>query len=450
MAIEEDDEMGISIIMTDSVFVCSAWEQEAKILGRDRRELAEERMKVIADVIVKYRKDYTKSSIAKGIIFAIVATGIFLLIFTLVSRLRDKEMQLVEKHVEGKKIFGILEGENILLFNQLIMRLFQVVTDLWVFIIYLNLVLSFFPWTFNISAILYDWITTPLKLFWNAFVEQLPDFFALGIIILITRYVIKGIRQIFDQVSAGTLRIQGFYSDWAGPTYGLVRLVVLVFAAVAAWPYIPGSESPAFKGISIFIGVLFSLGSTSVVGNISAGMVLTYMRPFSKGDYIQINDIKGILLDRRTFSTRILTLKNERITIPNLAVAGNPIINFSRRAKKEGVVLYVSVTIGYDVPWRTVQGLLLKAAEQTDDVLKDPPPFVLKSALEDFYVRYELNVTTRNPERGPHIHDELHEHILDNFAEVGVEIMSPHYQHNRTGNESAIPILGKGATDKHR
>ena len=449
MRIQDDSEMNVALIFSGDTFVSSVWEQEAVFFGKPRMQLAEERMAAIADVIEKYRDDYDTHSLVKGGIFSIVASLVFWILILFVSKVRKKEISLVERYMEGRKLFGLLEGQSLLVFNVMITRLIQVVLLFWFFVIYVNFVLSFFPWTFNVAATLFDWITTPLFLFWSAFVGQLPDFFALAIIVAITRFILKGFRYVFDQLKEGHLKIAGFYSDWAQPTYRLVRFAIIVFALVASWPYLPGSGSPAFKGISIFMGVLFSLGSTSVMGNIFSGLVITYMRPFVAGDFVEINETRGTVLDRRTFSTRIRTNKNEVVSIPNSAVTSNHIINYSRRVKKDGVLLYTSVTIGYDVPESAVEKLLLAAAEHVDGLLEKPEPFVLVTSLGDFYVTYELNVATRTPEKRPRIYSDLHKHILANFAEAGVEIMSPHYRHNRTGNETTLPNLEKGAEDKH-
>ncbi|RKX33912.1 MAG: mechanosensitive ion channel family protein [Verrucomicrobia bacterium] len=448
LRVRDDAEMKVALVFSGDDFICTAWEQEAVLFGKPRLELAEERMAAIAGIINKYRRDYDARSLIKGGIFAVVATVVFWVLILLISKVREKEIAFVERHLEGKKLFGLLEGKSLFVFNVMITRLIKVVLLLWLFAIYVNFVLSFFPWTFNVAATLFDWITTPLLLFWNAFVGQLPDFFALAIIVVITRFVLKGFRYVFDQLKEGHLKIAGFYTDWAQPTYRLVRFAVIVFALVASWPYIPGSGSPAFKGISIFMGVLFSLGSTSVMGNIFSGLVITYMRPFTIGDFVEINETLGTVLDRRTFSTRIRTTKNEVVSIPNSAITSNHIMNHSRRVKKDGVLLYSSVTIGYDVPSETVEELLIQSAEETNGLLQEPAPFVLITSLDDFYITHELNAATRTPEKRPRIYSDLHKRILTNFAEAGVEIMSPHYQHNRTGNETTIPakhaLTGEG------
>jgi small-conductance mechanosensitive channel len=216
--------------------------------------------------------------------------------------------------------------------------------------------------------------------------------------------------------------------------------MIVAFVAVIAYPYIPGSQSAAFKGISIFLGVLFSLGSTSAVANLIAGVALTYQRSFRVGDVIKIGDSSGVVLERRLYFTRLKTFKNAVITIPNGAVLTGHVTNLTQEVRQgDGLILHTSVTIGYDAPWETVHGLLIKAANATSHILESPPPFVLQTALNDFYVTYELNAFTDTPNRMPWIYGQLHQNIQNTFNEGEVEIMSPHYTQVRDGNQTTIP-----------
>jgi small-conductance mechanosensitive channel len=208
---------------------------------------------------------------------------------------------------------------------------------------------------------------------------------------------------------------------------------------VVLYPYLPGSESAAFKGVSIFVGVLFSLGSTSVVANIFAGLSLTYMRAYKMGDRVKIGETMGDVIEIKMYGTRIRTVKNVYVTIPNSQILQGPIVNFSTEARDRGLILHTSVTIGYDTPWRTVHQLLIDAALQTRDILKNPPPFVLQTALNDFYITYELNAYTHQASFMARIYSDLHENIQDTFNEAGTEIMSAHYMHVRDGSRTAIP-----------
>jgi small-conductance mechanosensitive channel len=205
------------------------------------------------------------------------------------------------------------------------------------------------------------------------------------------------------------------------------------------FPYIPGHSSPAFQGVSIFVGVLFSLGSAGAVSNIIAGVLLTYTRAFQIGDRIKIGDTFGDVLEKSLLATRIRTIKNEDVTVPNALVLSSHVVNFSSCAATGGLILHTSVTIGYDAPWRKVHELLIAAALSTRGILKSPDPFVLQTALNDFYVTYEINAYTDEPVRMVSVYAELHQNIQDSFNEAGVEICSPHFAAVRDANRIAIP-----------
>jgi len=224
------------------------------------------------------------------------------------------------------------------------------------------------------------------------------------------------------------------------PTWHVVLTpLLLVLVIIIIFPYLPGSKSPAFQGISIFVGVLLSLGSSSAVANAIAGIILTYMRSFAVGDWVRIGDALGAVVEKNMLVTRILTPKHEIMTIPNAAVMNGSVMNYTREAKNEGVIFHTAVTIGYDAPWRTVHQLLVDAACATEHVLHSPAPFVLQTALNDFYVAYELNAYTNVPTEMQFIYSHLHQNIQDRFNEAGVEICSPHFSSLRDGNRIAIP-----------
>jgi small-conductance mechanosensitive channel len=247
------------------------------------------------------------------------------------------------------------------------------------------------------------------------------------------------VRLLFAQIQKGDLKISGFYPDWAEPTERLIRIMILALALIVAFPYLPGATSPAFRGISIFVGVLLSLGSSSAVASAIAGVILTYMRSFLVGDWVQIGDTMGEVVEKTLLVTRLLTPKAEVITIPNSAVLSGSVKNYSTEAKKAGVILYTAVTIGFDAPWRTVHQLLIGAALATDHVLRQPAPFVLQRSLDNFYVTYELNAYTNTPSEVLNIYSDLHRNIQDKFNDAGVEICSPHFSSLRDGNTIAIP-----------
>jgi small-conductance mechanosensitive channel len=259
----------------------------------------------------------------------------------------------------------------------------------------------------------------------------IPNLFAIIIIFTLTRYFVKFLGALFAEIEKGKLNVDGFYPEWIKPTYNILRIVIYAFMFIIIFPYLPGSDSPVFQGVSVFFGLLLSLGSTSAISNLVAGLVITYMRPFQIGDRVQIGDILGEVTEKNLLVTRLRTSKNEDVTVPNSNILSTKNMNFSTSSKNLGLILHTEVTIGYDIPWKQVHELLINAAEKTNDVLKVKPPFVLQTNLSDFYVSYELNAYTNQPKKMAGIYSDLHQHIQDEFNKAGIEILSPHYEQYR-------------------
>ncbi len=304
---------------------------------------------------------------------------------------------------------------------------------------YITLLFSLFYFTRTWASTLFGYIINPLGNVVISFIKFLPHLFSILVIAFVTRYVIKFIKFIFGEIERETITFVKFPSEWAVPTYKIVRFLVIVFAAIVIFPYIPGSDSSFFRGISIFLGILFSFGSTSAVSNIVGGVVLTYMRPFKIGDRVKIADTIGDVIEKTLLGTRLRTIKNVDVTVPNSMVLGSHIINYSSTAKQKGLILHTTVTITYDAPWRKIHELLKAAASATENILKEPAPFILQTDLDDFYVHYELNVYTDKPNIMAKIYSDLHQNIQDKFNEAGVEIMSPHFSGMRDGNKIQLP-----------
>lgn len=335
--------------------------------------------------------------------------------------------------------FELLNASRILAFLHWLLKFLRFVLILLALYIYFPLVLSFFPWTMGWSDKLLSYTITPFVTTINVFTGYIPNIFFIAAIIVVTRYLLKVIYFFFSEIAKGSLQFEGFYKEWAEPTYKLVRIIVIAFAFVMAFPYLPGSSSPAFQGVSVFLGLLLSFGSSSAIANIIAGIVLTYMRPFSTGDRVKISETIGDVLEKNLLVTRIRSIKHVEITIPNSMVLGSHIVNYSAAASREGLILNTTVTIGYDAPWKKVHQLLIEAAHRTPQIDTTRKSFVLQTALNDFYVSYELNVYTSFPNEMASIYSDLHSNIQDCFNEAGVEIMSPHYGALRDGNELAVP-----------
>jgi small-conductance mechanosensitive channel len=315
-------------------------------------------------------------------------------------------------------------------------RLLLIVVLLYLF---LPAVLSLFPPTRAIVQKYLDYIIHPILVIFYGIIGFIPNLFFIIVVIYVVRYLLKVLRLIFVEIDQERLTIPGFAQEWANPTFKLLRVLIILLALVMVSPYLPGFGSPAFQGISIFFGVLLSLGSTAAIANIVAGIAITYMRPFHVGDRVKIADAIGDIIEKSFLATRMRTIKNVEVTIPNAMVLGSHMINFSTLAAENRLIIHTSVTIGYDVPWRQIHELLQAAARITSGVSAEPQPFVLQTSLNDFSVTYELNVYTGDDKRLLIIQSELHQNIQDKFNEAGVEIMSPTYSAIRDGNEVTIP-----------
>lgn len=427
-------EQPITLLTAGNELLLSIFDEDATAAGRTRQELAVEAIQRLSRAIEKYREERSLKRRLMGIFYTLVATLVLIAVLYLLNKLYHRGEGRIEAWLSSKKVhigiqtFEVVRAERIkmvLTFGLKIIRLF---IFLGIVYVYLNLLMSFFPRTEVIGSKIFNYTFGSFKTVGLAIWAKIPGLIVLAIIVLIALYVLKLMRLFFIEVEKGTITLKGFYPEWARPTFRICRILVIAFAAVMAFPYIPGSDSVAFKGVSIFIGVLFSLGSTSFVANILAGYSLTYRRVFRVGDRVKIADFTGDVVEMRLNVTHLKTVKNEEIIVPNSMIVNSHVVNYSSLVQEKGLILHTTVTIGYDTPWRQVHSLLLMAAERTSGLLREPPPFILQKSLDDFYVTYELNVYTDKPLEMAKIYSALHQNIQDAFNEQGVQIMSPHYE----------------------
>jgi small-conductance mechanosensitive channel len=420
-------------------------DEDAKLAGKPRAQLAMDDAENIRQYLMDYKRDHSWRSMIWGILDTLLATALFLLAMMILRRAEFAERRhlghWMETHFDNgqeKSAWRILLTYAVSLAIALgsAIRWILVVA---VFEIYLVFVLGRFPPTRSVSHAITEYILSGLTELGRSGLEYLPNLFIVVAVAVIASQVSRLIRFVFREIGSGSVVVSGFYPEWAEPTAKLIRALVLVLAVVIAFPYLPGSKSPAFQGISIFVGLLLSLGSSSVVANIISGIILTYMRSFGVGDWVRIGDTVGEVVEKNLLVTRIVTPKQEITTIPNATVMAGQVMNYTREAKNAGVIFHTTVTIGYDAPWRTVHQLLIDAALATKHVLRKPEPFVLQTGLNDFYVSYELNAYTDIPTQMQFIYSQLHENIQDNFNKAGVEICSPHFASLRDGNTITIP-----------
>ncbi len=320
-----------------------------------------------------------------------------------------------------------------------VFNLVRLLLILLVLLVGITFMFSFFPETKTFTYTVFGFIWNPLTDILKSIVAYLPKLFKIVVIIICFHYLLKLVRYFANEIASGRLRINGFYADWAAPTHTILRVLLYSFMLVMIWPLLPSSDSEIFQGVSVFIGVVVSLGSTSVVGNVMAGLVMTYMRPFRIGDYIRYDETEGEVVEKSMLVTRIRTRKNEIVTIPNSNMMSSQTSNFTLSAQRYGVIVHTKITIGYDEPWQKIEALLLEAADKTDGIKKHPKPFVRITTLDDFYVEYEINGCTERAKTMPAVYSALHQNILDTMHGAGVEIMSPHIEAQRNDLPIQIP-----------
>ena len=445
LRVVEDSDTTNIVIGDKTLFTIT--DKDAKAVNKTRQILAEKCIEIIRNAINQYRKERSLDNILKGLFYTFISTVIlfvFLKVFNqvyprIITKLQNwRGIRIPELRIQNIELLPAARVSNIVTRLVKIIRIIIVIS---IFYIYISLVLSFFPWTKQISSRLISYFLGAIYKSWLAFADYLPNIFALALLFFITHYSLKFIRYLFTELGNGSISIPGFYNDWAEPTYKLVLLIIVALALVLAFPYLPGFGSPAFQGISVFLGVLFSLGSTAVITNVVAGTILIYTRAFQIGDRIKIGDAIGDIVEKTLLVTRIRTIKNVIITIPNGTVLTSQIINYSSLSQDPNyyLILHTTITLGYDIPWRKVHQVLIDAAIATNNILPEPIPFVFQTSLDDFYVSYELNAYTHQPILMASIYSELHQNIQDKCNEAGIEILSPHYSAVRDGNQTTIP-----------
>jgi small-conductance mechanosensitive channel len=430
VAVESDQSTDI---MAGDRFILSVYDADAELENVSRQVLAKTYVAKIRKTIEKYRQDRVSGNILWGAGYALGATLLFIALVLLIGRTFRWLRAAVERRFTAKirelqaKSHDIVRTEGIGKAIQGGLRAGRVILVLLLTVLYIELVLSLFPWTKTYAVPLLELVLDPLRSIGTAVLDYLPKLVFLIVLVLVARYGLRALKAFFLGIQWGRITISGFNAEWAIPTYKLARLAVIAFTVVVSYPYIPGSESPAFKGVSLFLGVVFSLGSSSSVSNIIAGYMVIFRRAYRVGDRVKIGQHMGDVIEMRLQATHLRTIKNEEVIVPNSLILNTEVVNYSALVRKGGLILHTSVTIGYDAPWRQVHALLLLAAGRTARLLREPQPFVLQTALNDFYVSYELNAYTDRPLEMVQIYSDLHQNIQDAFNEFGVQIMSPHY-----------------------
>jgi small-conductance mechanosensitive channel len=415
-------------------FLVAVTDPDARVEGIERWLLARTWADRIQASVRSYRQAREPAVLVRAGQRALAATALFVAALLglrwAFRRLETRFARRYEERIRSVQIqsFEILRAQRLRAAARTSVAILRLALSAAVAYLWLQYVLGSFPATRPLAARLLSLVLDPLARLAGGLVAQLPDLAFLLVLFLVTRWLLGLTRLFFEAVGKGHVTLSGFDADWAAPTYRIARLAIVAFALVVAYPYIPGSRSAAFQSISIFLGVMFSIGSSSFIANIIAGYSMTYRRAFRVGDRIQVGDVFGDVSEIRVQVTHVRTVKNEEVVVPNSTLLNSNVVNYSALARSRGLILHTTVGIGYETPWRQVEAMLLLAAERTPGLLREPAPFVLQKSLGDFCVVYEVNVYCDAPERMAALYTGLHQNILDVFNEYGVQIMTPAYE----------------------
>jgi len=400
----------------------------------ERALVAETLLVRVREAVKAYREDRKPRVLLLNAGYAVLLSGLAVLVFFGsrwgLRRFSAWVEDRIPEHLETveAKSFNLLQADQIWNLFRRAVTLAGILLAAVLAFLFIDAVLGLFPWTRLLATRLFDFFIDPLRTIGTDILDYLPNLGYLLVIVIIVRYLITMLHALFGAINKKRITFSGFDPEWAWPTYRLVRLLVLAFGLILAYPYIPGSDSAAFKGVTIFLGVLISIGSSSIVSNVVAGYSMTYRRAFRVGDRVRIGETVGDVIEQRLLVTHLRTLKNEEVVIPNSVILNGEVTNFSSLEEENGLILHTSVGIGYEVPWRQVEAMLLLAAKKTPGLITTRDPFVLPTSLGDFAITYELNVYVDDATRMTALYRSLRYNILDVFNEYGVAIMTPAYE----------------------
>ena len=434
-----------SDIMAEGDIILSITETDGLWQGKSRSELAADYVAVIQQKIDQLHDTYGLQQKLWGLFFALLLIVIQALLIYLTRWLFARwKLGTMRKFMSWVKPIRLKDYEFLNTHRQglafmFLYKVLRIMVILFQLFISVPMLFVIFPETKTFTLTVLGYLWNPVKDILGSVVGFLPSLFKIIIIFLIFRYLVRGLRYFAGEIASGRLKLSGFYPDWAMPTFLILRVLCYALMLVMIWPLLPSSDSAVFQGVSVFMGLIVSLGSTSIIGNVMSGMVMTYMRPFRIGDFIKVGDIVGEVVEKNILVTRIRTRKNELVTIQNSNMLSAQTSNYTEAAKAYGIIVHTKVTIGYDVPWQLIKQIMESAADDTAGIKKNPKPFMLITTLDDFYVEYEINAYTDNSATLPRIYSELHQNLLKRFFEAGVEIMSPHIFARRDGIDTQMP-----------
>lgn len=436
---------GYTDIMYYDQIVMTVSDNDALWNGLTTTDFALQLKEDITASLLKAREENSLNRLLHRTLLVVGVVGLMILVLFLLSKIfRWVRIQIRLKRevwfkdLKYKDYTFINTQQEEALVNRLITILHWGLAIL-LFVIVIPIIFSFFPFARGWSQELFSTIWRPFRNIFIAIWEYLPKLLNILIIYIVLKYLSRLLKYFFNEIKLGKLKLPGFHPDFAPPSYAILRVLIVAFGIILIFPYLPGAGSEAFNGVSVFVGLLVSLGSSSAIANMIAGIVITYMRPFKVGDRIKVDGIMGDVTEKTLLVTKLKQVTNEEVTIPNSKILNSNTINYSTLAETKGLILSTEVTFGYEVPWQKVEEALITAAQRCPRILAAPKPFVLQMGFHDFYVIYTINAYTTEANAQASIYSEIRGHIQEVCREQNLELLSPYYQANRDGSQLTIP-----------
>ena len=434
-----------SDIMYGTEVLVSFTDADAMWEGLSRDSLVANRKQIVIDKFCQMKTQYGIWRMVESIAYCLLVLVLQFLLYKLTcwgfAKIEKRILKLKDTTLKPIKIqtYEILNTEKQVALLLVANRIVKYVVILLQLLISLPIVFSIFPSTKGFAMQLLDYFLVPIKMIVFGVIDYIPNLISIFVIWYATKSLVRLARYIALEIERGNLKIKNFFPEWAMPTFIIVRFLLYTFMVAMIYNYLPGSDSGIFQGLSVFVGLIISLGSSTLIANLMAGLVITFMRPFRVGDRIKLNDTMGDIIEKTPLVTRVKTPKNEIVTVPNSFVMSSMTTNYSSSAQEYGLIIHSDVTFGYEVPWQQVHQLMIQAALATPHIEAEPKPFVLQTKLDDWYVVYQINAYTFHPEKMALIYSKLHENIQDVFNEAGIEIMSPHFMGVRQTDQVFMP-----------
>ena len=434
-----------SDVMYDTEVLVSVTDADAMWEGVSRDSLVANRKQIVIDKFNHMKKEYGFWRMVESVAYCLLVLFVQYLLYKFTcwgfAKIGKRITSLKDTKLKSIKIqsYEILNTEKQVALLLVLKRIVKYIVILLQLLISLPIIFSIFPSTKGFAMQLLSYFLVPIKKIAFGVIDYIPNLISILVIWYATRALVRLARYIALEIESGKLKLKNFFPEWAMPTFSIVRILLYTFMIAMIYNYLPGSDSGVFQGISVFIGLIISLGSSTLIANLMAGLVITFMRPFRVGDRIKLNDTMGDIIEKTPLVTRVKTPKNEIVTVPNSFVMSSMTTNYSSSAQEYGLIIHSDVTFGYEVPWQQVHQILIQAALATPYIEAEPRPFVLQTKLDDWYVVYQINAYTRHPEQMALIYSNLHQQIQDLFNEAGIEIMSPHFMGVRQAEQVFMP-----------